>query len=86
MNVLFRTVVKHISTGADGETYDVGRIIGWVGSVLYLLMGLAELTACLARGEHFPFNDYGIGFGAFTAGTGALLLMKQGSEPKATAP
>lgn len=65
-------------TGLDGQTYDVGRISG----VTIMLSGLG-LSAydVVWRGHPFSFQDFGVGAGALCAGIGALLKLKENSEP-----
>lgn len=82
---VIRLVLKDISTHANGD-YDVGRVVGWIGALLYSLMGVAALAADIYQGRVFDFSAFGLGYGALATGTGALIWMKQGTEnttPKA---
>lgn len=78
MNLISR-VIKDSLTTANGEDYDVGRIL-WVLSVLagitYAGVDLFILKS--------PFNivNYGIGIGSLLAAGGGALLLKKDTEAK----
>jgi hypothetical protein len=76
---LLKTVCKHCATGIDGETYDVGRIIGLVWGIGYV----ALVGGSAIAGKSISLQDVGIGAGAIATGIGALLKLKENSEPKA---
>ncbi len=76
---LTRKILKDISTSKNGQDYDQGRIIGLVGSVIFMFMGLYKL---ILLPETFSFQEFGVGFGAFAAGIGGLLYLKKDSEPQ----
>lgn len=72
--------LKQLLTGIDGQTQDFGRLIGLLGGVSFIIMGF---KACwIATADHpFSFQDFGIGFGAMAAGVGALIKLKEKTEP-----
>ena len=72
-------LLKHIHTGINGETYDIGRIAASAGVVVGL--GLM-IYSVVVRGAVFDFQSFGIGFGALAAGVGAMLKLKETTEPK----
>lgn len=71
---------RHILTGIDGETYDLGRVIGAMGGTAFTGIGVWQAVHGTAP---FDFQSFGIGFGAMAGGVGALLKLKENSEPKA---
>jgi hypothetical protein len=76
MNVTSR-LIKDISTGVDGVSYDVGRILLIVGAVAFI--GLS-IYAVIVSGT-FDFMNYGVGYGAILGGGGAGIGMKAKTEP-----
>lgn len=74
--------LKDLTTGVDGESFDVGRSALVLAVPAYFalgFMGIAKATA-----EHpFDFQAFGIGFGSICIGIGGLLKLKEGTEPKA---
>ena len=75
MNVqAFRDIV----TTKDGVTHDIGR---W-GGVLSLLVGLGlQIYVVFCRGQSFDFLNFGAGVAALAAGVGAMLKIKESTEP-----
>lgn len=67
---------RDVLTGCDNMTYDSGRVAGAAGTLVYLLLSIANW-------ERFDPQAWGIGFGALAAGVGALIRLKETSEPKA---
>jgi hypothetical protein len=81
MNLATR-VLKHISTNADGETYDVARVMAIFIIPLYMAMGWVEMMET-PPDRAFDFQAFGIGFGAILTGLGAFLFLKKDTEPHA---
>jgi len=78
---LVARILKDAATGLDGETYDVGRLLAILGGTAYIGMGIYGVVH--ATPDHpFAYQEFGIGFGSMAAGVGALLKLKEGSEPK----
>ena len=71
-------MLKDSLTGKDGESFDVGRILaGLSGTACVFFQGWDVIA------NHVAFNpmNFGAGIGALAAGIGALLKLKEGSEP-----
>lgn len=81
---LVARVLKHVSTTADGESYDIARIAALFIIPLYMLMGWVELNAT-PEDRAFSFTDFGAGFGLILAGLGGFLFLKKDTEPKPAA-
>ncbi len=64
-------------TGADGTTYDVGRVL-WA---IAFLFGLGFETASVVSGLTFSLQEYGIGVGALLLAGGGSLHLKASTEP-----
>lgn len=75
---LAKTVLKHCATGADGETYAFGRIIG----LLWGLMLVVVILWMAFVGKITSIADVGGGLGLAAAGIGALLKLNETQEPK----
>lgn len=73
MNLLSR-IIKDCSTVANGEDFDVGRILGTAGVLTYL--GL-----CIVNWAKFDPVLYGTGFAAAIAGMAAALAIQHKTEP-----
>jgi hypothetical protein len=69
--------IKDLSTGIDGESYDVGRVLLVVGALAFI--GLS-VYAVGKTGSFDPLN-WGGGYGGLLAGGGAGLGMKSKTEP-----
>lgn len=69
--------LKDLFTGKDNETWDLGRIIWFKGTLVYFAMTIYSLYQGLAID---PMN-WATGFGAILAGGGAALALKNASEP-----
>jgi hypothetical protein len=70
--------IKDTLTGKDGESFDVGR----VAAVLSFITGIGLQVYVVGwKGQPFDFLLFGSGIGAMAAGLGALLKLKEGSEP-----
>ena len=71
--------VKDSLTLADGATYDVGRILGVTGFTVFF--GLA-IYDCAWLKNAFNAQNFGIGAGALATGLGAMLSLKNKTEPR----
>lgn len=70
--------LRDLFTGKDNKTWDLGRIMWFLGTLVYFAMTLYSLYQGIAID---PMN-WATGFGAILAGGGAALALKQSSEPK----
>lgn len=78
LEILSLRWLNDILTGKDGVTHDMGR---WMG-VLSFLSGLGlEVYVIVVKGQPFDFTQFGLGIAAMAAGIGALLKLKEGTEP-----
>ena len=68
-------LLRQVLTGVDNETYDIARVLGFCGVVVYLGLGVANW-------RQFQPQDFGIGFGAAIGGMGAAIGMKAKAEPR----
>jgi preprotein translocase subunit SecG len=74
-----RDFIRHILTGEDNESHDVGRVL----AVLSVLVGLGlQIFVVVWRNQPFDLTSFGGGTAALFAGIGALLWMKKDTEPK----
>jgi hypothetical protein len=71
--------VKDMLTLANGEDFDVGRVL-WAIAVLVFL-GLA-IYDTVAHGKPFDAQAFGIGLGSVMAAGGLALKLKHETEPK----
>ena len=83
LNAWIRDVSKDMFTGLDGQSTDIGRVVGALGFITMLGIGVAE-EARASPNYPFSFQDFGIGLGAYLTAWGALLKLKENSEPKPT--
>ena len=69
--------LRDLVTCKDGLTHDIGR---WGGAIA-LLTGLALQVWAVAKGQPFDMLQFGTGIGALAAGVGAMLKLKESTEP-----
>lgn len=72
-----RRQVKQVLTGRDNETYDIGRISLFIASMAFLVFTGYDLYL----NKKFDAQAFGLGFGSMSAGAGALLKLKENTEP-----
>ena len=74
-------ILKDVSTGIDGESYDVIRLL----SILVVLVALGlTIYTVVYKQTNFDIQSYGIGIGSIFAAIGAALKLKESTEPSAT--
>lgn len=73
-----REQFNQLVTGKDNETWDVGR----VGFILGLFVFLGNSMFSVYSSGVFNAQDFGIGFAGLAGGVGALLKLKENTEPK----
>lgn len=71
-------LLKDCFTTADGESFDIGRVL-WAFGVLTFL-GLSVWNV-VGQDQHFDMQSFGIGLGATLAAGGAALGFKAKTEP-----
>lgn len=70
--------LRDLLTGRDGLTHDLGR---WMGAASFLVgLGL-EIYVVVWKSQPFDFLTFGAGVAALAAGIGAMLKLKEGTEP-----
>ena len=74
--------VTDLLTGIDGKTHDLGR---WAGALSFISGVSLEIYVVGWKGQPFDFTQFGLGIAAMATGIGALLRLKQDTEPGAKA-
>lgn len=70
--------ITQVLTGPDNCTHDIGR---WM-ALAYSAVALGLQVLVVVRGAPFSIQDFGIGCGALAAGVGAMLKLKESTEPQ----
>jgi len=73
-------ILNDLLTGADNETQDIGRWFAALsGAAGVFLQGWSVIV------HHVPFDmqSFGVGVGSLAAGIGAMIKLKENSEPRA---
>ncbi len=71
------TFLKHILTGRDNVTYDIGRVLMFFGGFAYLACTFIAVLHSL----EFDMEKFGYGLGALLGGGGVGLGAKAHTEP-----
>lgn len=80
-----RDVSKDMFTGVDGVSTDIGRVGGFIGLMVILVIGVRE--EWMANPNYpFSFTDFCGGLAVYLTAWGALLKIKESTEPKAPPP
>lgn len=75
-----KEVLKQLLTGGDNQTHDIGR---WMAAIIGASGVVFQGWAVIHNGQPFNMQDFGIGAGALATGVGAMLKLKQDTEPSA---
>jgi hypothetical protein len=70
-------IIRDSLTGRDNKTFDGGRILWIVGGLAFIAYGGWEVFLT----NHFPAQDFGIGFGSILGGGGVGIGFKAKAEP-----
>lgn len=71
-------IAKHSLTGVDNRTYDIGRLLWFVGTISYIVYTGIHMYH---NGTFNPI-DYGTGLGIALAGGGIGVAVKKEAEPQ----
>lgn len=72
-------ILKDITTVANGQDYDLGRIAILVGVLAFIILSSISL---IFKNQLFNAADYGIGLGSILGGGGLGLKFKHETEPE----
>jgi hypothetical protein len=77
-NNIITTVLKHITTGIDGESFDIGRVMWVIGVLTYIGLSIFQLV------KHQTFDPiaWASGFAIICGGSGVALKLKEKTEPQ----
>lgn len=71
-------IIKHLFTGKDNRTIDIGRVILFEAVQSYILLA----AYLIYKGGAFDLIAYGSGLAALLAAGGAGIALKSGTEPE----
>ena len=74
-----KVMLKQLFTGADNQTQDIGR---WLAALSGVSGIFFQGYAIIVHQAAFSMQDFGVGTGALAVGVGAMLKLKQDTEPK----
>lgn len=77
--------IKDCLTGIDGQSFDAGRVGFMFSLVLYFGLGISEEFRA-SPDYPFEYDKFGYGLAAIVTAFGALLKLKERTEPGAMAP
>lgn len=72
-------VINDLFTGPDNATHDIGR---WFAALSAVSAIFFQGYAVIVHKAPFSMQEFGVGIGALATGIGALLKLKENSEPK----
>lgn len=71
-------ILRQILTGRDNQTHDLGR---WLGALSGVAAVFFQGWAVIVQKAPFDMQAFGVGVAALAAGIGAMLKLKEGTEP-----
>lgn len=77
MAVSMRELMRHLFTGKDNATFDLGRLLWAKGSIAFTALSAYSVH----KGNPFDPVAWGTGFGAMLAAGGAAIWAKRDTEP-----
>jgi hypothetical protein len=72
-------ILRDLLTGIDGKTHDIGR---WAAFVSFIAGIGLQVYVVVWKAQPFDFTQFGGGVALMAAGIGAMLKLKQDTEPK----
>ena len=75
-----KTFLKHILTGVDNQSYDIGRVLWIIGVISFIFF--AGVSVFYSSNHTFDYMAYGTGLGLVLAGGGAGIGAKAKTEPQ----
>lgn len=75
------SVFRTMFTGADNQSHDIGRYLAAAGVVVALFL---ETYTVVHSGKAFSIQEFGTGLALLFAGVGAMLKIKESTEPAQT--
>jgi hypothetical protein len=79
-NMSMKSVIKDMSTGIDGESFDFIRILGMLTIVVALSL---SVFVVVWRNATFDMQQFGLGIGLVFAAVAGALKLKESTEPGA---
>jgi len=70
-------VLKHILTGRDNQTYDIGRVTWMLGFVAIIVLAFYEVMH-----SNVSLRELAEALGIVSGAGGASIMMKKDSEPQ----
>lgn len=70
--------LRQMVTGKDNSTHDVGRWFAVLGGLTGIGLSIYDVVH---NGVHFDMQSFGLGMAAMATGVGAMLKLKEGTEP-----
>jgi len=68
---------RHLLTGKDNQTYDIGRILWLLSGLVFLALSIYDVL----QGNPFRCVHFGAGAASILAGGGGGLALKKSTEP-----
>lgn len=76
---MMKTLLLHLLTGIDGQTYDPARVLWVVGMLAFLAFAGWEVF----KSGKFDMLNFATAYGVMLASGAASVKIKESSEPKA---
>ena len=74
-----KVMLKQLFTGADNQTQDLGR---WLAALTGVSGIFFQGYVVIIHHATFSMQEFGVGAGALAVGVGAMLKLKEDTEPK----
>ena len=73
-----KVMLKQLFTGADNQTQDLGR---WLAALTGVSGIFFQGYVVIVHQAAFSMQEFGVGAGALAVGVGAMLKLKEDTEP-----